>query len=150
MKLAISNLLKSYEDRKMSRRQLVEGLALMAAAAETASAAAGFQGASIHHLSIQVTNLQKSADFYAKTFNCTVTKRDGTSRVELGKQGIVLREAKPAGRVDHIAIGVANFNKDAVTADLKARGAMPKEAKGAGFHVIDPDGLPIQISGIQA
>ena len=31
MKLAISNLLKSYEDRKLSRRQLVEGLALMAA-----------------------------------------------------------------------------------------------------------------------
>jgi catechol 2,3-dioxygenase-like lactoylglutathione lyase family enzyme len=149
MKLAISNLLKSYENRKMSRRQLVEGLALMAVAAETASAA-GFQGASIHHLSIQVTNLQKSADFYAKTFNCTVTKRDGTSRVELGKQGIVLREAKPAGRVDHIAIGVDNFNEAAVTADLKARGVTPMKAKGAGFHVVDPDGLPIQISGNKA
>ena len=146
MKLTISNLLKSYEQRKMSRRELVEGLALLAAASQTASAA-GFQGTTIHHLSLQVSNLQKSTDWYQKTFNCGVNKRDGNTQLKFGKQNIVLREGKPAGRIDHIAIGVDGFNKDAVTADLKARGAMPKEAKGAGFHVVDPDGLPVQISG---
>ena len=149
MKLAISNLLKSYEERNLSRRQLVEGLALLAVATETASAA-GFQGSSIHHLSLQVGNLQKSTDWYQKTFNCTVNKRDGNNQLVFGKQGIVLREGKPAGRIDHIAIGVDNFNKDSVTADLKARGAMPKEAKGAGFHVVDPDGFPVQISANKA
>ena len=145
MKLTISNLLKSYEGRKMSRRQLVEGLALLAAATQTASAA-GFQGTTIHHLSLQVSNLQKSTDFYQKTFGCTVNKRDGNNQLVFGKQGMVLREGKPAGRIDHIAIGVSNFNKASVTADLKARGVTPMEAKGAGFHVVDPDGLPVQIS----
>ena len=99
MKLAISNLLKSYEDRKLSRRQLVEGLALMAAATQTASAA-GFQGTTIHHLSLQVSNLQKSTDWYQKTFNCGVNKRDGNTQLKFGKQNIVLREGKPARLVE--------------------------------------------------
>src|SRR5439155_4361109 len=56
----------------------------------------------------------------------------------------------PAARrkVDHFAIGVDNFNKDSVTADLKARGATPIDQQGGGFgfHVLDPDGFPVQIS----
>ena len=149
MKLTISNLLKSYEDRKMSRRELVEGLALLAATTQTASAA-GFTGTTIHHLSLQVSNLQKSTDFYQKTFNCTVNKRKDNNQLVFGKQGMVLREGKPAGRIDHIAIGVDNFSKEEVTKDLKARGVTPMEGKGAGFHVLDPDGFPVQISGNKA
>jgi hypothetical protein len=39
----ISKLLEAYENRKLSRRDLVQGLALLAAGAGTAEAA-GFQG----------------------------------------------------------------------------------------------------------
>ena len=146
MKNTISRLLKTYEDRKLSRRELVEGLALLAAGAGTVSAA-GFQGNSINHLSLQVSNLQKSTDFYQRTLGCAVNKRDGNNQLIFGKSFIVVREGKPAGKIDHIAIGVDNFNKASVTADLKARGATPMEEKaGAGFHIMDPDGFPIQIS----
>jgi len=146
MKNTISMLLKTYEDRKLSRRELVEGLALLAAGAGTASAA-GFQGSSINHLSLQVSNLQKSTDFYSRTLGCGVNKREGNNQLIFGKSFIVVREGKPAGKIDHIAIGVDNFNKAAVTADLKARGATPKDEKGgSGFHIVDPDGFPIQIS----
>ena len=50
--------------------------------------------------------------------------------------------------MDHFAIGVDNFNKDSVTADLKARGATPIDQQGGGFgfDVLDPDGFPVQIS----
>ena len=48
--------------------------------------------------------------------------------------------------LDHFAIGVDNFNKESVTADLKARGVTPKEEGDAAFHVVDPDGYPVQIS----
>lgn len=150
MKNAISMLLKTYEDRKLSRRELVEGLALLAAGAGTASAA-GFQGSSINHLSLQVSNLQKSSDFYSRTLGCAVNKREGNNQLMFGKSFIVVREGKPAGKIDHIAIGVDNFNKAAVTADLKSRGATPKDEKGgAGFHIVDPDGFPIQISANKA
>jgi catechol 2,3-dioxygenase-like lactoylglutathione lyase family enzyme len=143
----ISRLLEAYEKGKLSRRQLVQGLALLAAGSSAAEAA-GFQGNSINHISLFVSNLQRSTDFYQRVFNCTVNKRDGNNQFVFGKNFLVLREGKPAAKVDHFAIGVDNFNKDSVTADLKVRGATPidQEGGGFGFHVLDPDGFPVQIS----
>jgi catechol 2,3-dioxygenase-like lactoylglutathione lyase family enzyme len=143
----ISRLLEAYEKGKLSRRQLVQGLALLAAGSSAAEAA-GFQGNSINHISLFVSNLQRSTDFYQRVFNCTVNKRDGNNQLVFGKNFLVLREGKPAAKVDHFAIGVDNFNKDSVTADLKARGATPidQEGGGFGFHILDPDGFPVQIS----
>jgi hypothetical protein len=39
--------------------------------------------------------------------------------------------------------------QDAVTADLKVRGVTPVNQQGGsfGFHMLDPDGFPVQISG---
>ena len=147
MKHTISKLLEAYENRKLSRRDLVQGLALLAAGAGTAEAA-GFQGNSINHVSLFVSNLQRSTDFYQRTFGCTVNKRDGNNQLMFGKNFLVLRPGNPPSKVDHIAIGVDNFKKDSVTADLKARGATPIDQQGGdfGFHVIDPDGYPVQIS----
>jgi catechol 2,3-dioxygenase-like lactoylglutathione lyase family enzyme len=143
----ISRLLEAYEKGKMSRRQLVQGLALLAAGSSAAEAA-GFQGSSINHVSLFVGNLQRSTDFYQRVFNCTVNKRDGNNQRMFGKDFRVLREGKPAAKVDHFAIGIDNFNKDSVSADLKMRGATPIDQQGGGFgfHVLDPDGFPVQIS----
>ena len=143
----ISRLLEAYEKGKMSRRQLVQGLALLAAGSSTAQAA-GFQGNSVNHISLQVSNLQRSTDFYQRVFGCTVNKRDGNNQLMFGKDFLVLRPGNPPGKVDHFEIGVDNFNKESVTADLKARAATPIDQQGGGFgfHVLDPDGFPVQIS----
>src|SRR6266536_1901610 len=143
----ISRLLEAYEKGKLSRRQLVQGLAVLAATS-TAAEAAGFQGNSINHISLFVSNLQRSTDFYQKTFGCAVNKRDGNNQLMFGKNFLVLRPGSPPAKVDHFAVGVDNFKKETVTADLKARGVTPKDEEGgAGFHVVDPDGYPVQISG---
>ena len=147
MKTAISKMLEAYENGTMSRRVLVQGLALLAAGSGVAEAA-GFQGNSINHVSLFVSNLQRSTDFYQRVFGCSVNKRDGNNQLMFGKDFLVLRPGNPPGKVDHFAIGVDNFNKDSVTADLKARGAVPIDEQGGnfGFHVLDPDGFPVQIS----
>src|SRR2546427_2816470 len=147
MKNTISRLLACYENGQVSRRQLVQGLALLVAGSATAEAA-GFQGNSINHVSLFVSNLQRSTDFYQRTFGCSVNKRDGNNQLMFGKDFLVLRPGNPPGKVDHFAIGVDNFNKDFVTADLKGRGATPIDQQGGGFgfHVLDPDGFPVQIS----
>ena len=147
MKAAISKLLEAYENGTMSRRTLVQGLALLAAGSGVAEAA-GFQGNSINHVSMFVSNVQRSTDFYQRVFGCSVNKRDGNNQLIFGKDYLVLRPGNPPGKVDHFAIGVDNFNKDSVTADLKGRGAVPIDEQGGnfGFHVLDPDGFPIQIS----
>jgi catechol 2,3-dioxygenase-like lactoylglutathione lyase family enzyme len=145
MNHTISKLLETYENGKLSRRDLVQGLALLAASS-TKLSAAGFQGSSINHVSLYVSDLQRSTNFYEHVLGCTINKREVDNQVMLGKGFLVLRPGKPAGKVDHIAIGVDNFNKEAVTADLKSRGATPKDEKGGvGFHVVDPDGFPLQI-----
>jgi catechol 2,3-dioxygenase-like lactoylglutathione lyase family enzyme len=147
MQDTISRLLKTYENGKMSRRQLVQGLAVLAASSGAASAA-GFEGNGINHVSLQVSNLQRSTDYYQRTFGCKVNKRDGNNQLVFGKGFLVLRQGTPPGKVDHFAIGVDNFKKETVTADLKARGATPIDQQGGGFgfHVVDPDGYPVQIS----
>jgi len=151
MKGTISKLLEAYENGKMSRRDLVQGLALLAAGAGTASAA-GFQGNSVNHISLYVSNLQRSTDFYQKVFGCTVNKREGNNQLVFGKNFLVLRPGNPPGKVDHFAIGVDNFKKESVAADLKSRGATPIDQQGGnfGFHVVDPDGYPVQISANNA
>ena len=147
MKSTISRLLEAYENGKMSRRALVQGLAMLAAGSGTASAA-GFQGNSVNHISLQVSNLQRSTDFYQRVFDCKVNKREGNNQLMFGKNFLVLRPGTPAAKVDHFAIGVDNFKKESVTADLKARGVTPIDQQGGGFgfHVMDPDGFPVQIS----
>ena len=148
MTSTISKLLATYENGKLSRRDLVQGLALLAAGSSTLSAA-GFQGNSINHVSLYVSDLQRSSDFYQRALGCTVNKRDGNNQVMFGKSFLVLRPGKPPGKVDHLAIGVDNFNQDSVTADLKARGVSPiVETGGSGFHVVDPDGFPVQITSV--
>jgi hypothetical protein len=49
--------------------------------------------------------------------------------------------------VDHYAIGVERFNKEAVTRELKDRGATPDDNLDAGFHIKDPEGIRVQIVG---
>jgi catechol 2,3-dioxygenase-like lactoylglutathione lyase family enzyme len=147
MKSTISKLLTAYETGKMSRRNLVQGLAMLAAGSATA-AAAGFQGNSINHVSLFVSNLERSTDFYQRAFGCTVNKRDGNNQLMFGKNFLVLRPCTPPAKVDHFSIGVDKFQKDSVAADLKARGETPIDQQGGdfGFHILDPDGFPVQIS----
>ena len=70
-------------------------------------------------------------------------------RLNLPRGGYVtLRNAKPAGAVDHFCIALSDFNKERVTQQLKAQGVVPIDGPnftgtGAGFHVVDPDGLRV-------
>jgi catechol 2,3-dioxygenase-like lactoylglutathione lyase family enzyme len=144
MEIAISKLVKSYEDGKLSRRDLVRGLALLAAGSGAAQTA-GFQSSTIDHVSVYVSDLRRSTEFYQRVFGGAVQIREGNNVVTAGKSRIVLRPGKPPGRVDHFALGVENFNQGSVTADLKARGAVPLQETDIGFHVRDPDGFPVQL-----
>jgi catechol 2,3-dioxygenase-like lactoylglutathione lyase family enzyme len=157
MKSAISRLLDTYEKGKLSRRDLVQGLALLAAGSATWAAdsgsmsAADFKAGSINHVSLNVSDLQRSTDFYEHVLGARVHKREGNNQAIFGKDFLVLRPGTPTGAVGHIAVGIDNFDKDSATAELKARGANPietKDSSGLGFHVVDPDGFPVQIVSI--
>ena len=151
MEAIISNLVRSFERGALTRRELIRGLAMLTAASGTAAAGlqeTGFKGARIDHVSIQVSNLQRSIDFYQKLFGFTVVSEDKNNeivRLGITKTLVSLHHKSPTGIVDHFAIGVDHFDKESVTRDLKLRGAIPEENIDAGFHVKDPEGLSVQI-----
>ena len=55
------------------------------------------------------------------------------------------RHEPPAGVVDHFAIRVENFNREAVTQQLGALGLTPQQNVQFGFHIKDPDGVVVQV-----
>lgn len=151
METIISNLLARFEKGSLTRRELVQGLAMIAAASGTSSAvpqASPIKGARIDHVSIQVNDLKRSIDFYQKVFGFTVVSEDKPNEiVRLGatKTVVSLHHKTPTAVVDHYAIGLDSFNKDAVTQQLKKYGITPNDNLDAGFHIQDPDGINVQI-----
>jgi catechol 2,3-dioxygenase-like lactoylglutathione lyase family enzyme len=153
MEVIISDLVNRFEKGALSRRGLIQGLAMLTAASGTASvgqAQEGLKGLKIDHISIQVSDLPRAIAFYEKIFGLTVMSEDKPneiSRLGAGKIIVSLHQENPTGLVDHFAIGVENFNKERVTAQLKALGLTAEENLDAGFHIKDPEGMSVQIVG---
>src|SRR5580693_884667 len=157
MEAIISNLVNRFEKGALSRRELVQGLAMLTAAGGGAANvlaqdSAGFatKAAKIDHISIQVSDLPRAVAFYQKMFGLTVVSEDKPNeivRLGVGRALVSLHHKSPTGIVDHFAIGVEKFNKDSVTSELKAHGVNPEDNLDAGFHIKDPEGISVQIVG---
>jgi catechol 2,3-dioxygenase-like lactoylglutathione lyase family enzyme len=156
MEAIISSLLDRFERGGVSRRELVQGLAMLAAAGGTANAQApdaATKAAKIDHVSIQVSDLPRAIAFYEKMFGLHVVGEDKPNEISrlgmtAGKTLVSLHHKSPYAVVDHFAIAVEGFNRDAVTSALKARGITPEENLDAGFHIKDPEGISVQIVGV--
>src|SRR5882762_3488941 len=152
MESIISNLISRYEKGSLNRRDLISGLALLAASGGTAAAAAQdeieFKAANIDHVSIHVADLQRSTDFYQKMFGFSVVSRADPEIVRLGNGRILvsINHGPPAGQIDHFAIGIARFNAQSGARYFAQRGATPLQGDYAGFHIKDPDGINVQVS----
>jgi catechol 2,3-dioxygenase-like lactoylglutathione lyase family enzyme len=165
---AINALLNDFEHGRMSRRQLVQGLAVAAAAVWAPRGAAaegtGFTTVSLDHISYQVADYKRTRDFYADLMGMKVSDDNGTSQAQLhfGEAMLLPRNRRqrpgepvdpnPKPLVDHIAYRIGDWNTDKVKAELERRGLQPRLDTGGGpnyvsFHVQDPDGFDLQISG---
>ena len=166
MEHIIARLLQDFERGMMTRRQLIQSLALTATAASAAGAAASTvaQAVSINHVSYQVADYTKTRDFYAGLFGMKVLRDNGMQcRLRFGDNILIARN-RPSGtpKVDHIAYTLANWDTDkkvkgAVETELKRRGLKVRttepsaENRRAGeepsFIVQDPDGFMLQMGG---
>src|SRR5262245_28924357 len=153
MEHLIDDLVTRFERGRLTRRELVQTLAAVAIAGSAAPAsAAALKAGSINHTSVLVSDMARSIDFYNRVFGLSVLNEDKPNKISRlgigGKVLVSLRVEPPPGLIDHFAIGVENFNRDAVTANLKEMGLTPRENLEFGFHVKDPDGANVQITGI--
>lgn len=130
MDQAIEQLVTQFESHRLSRRQLVASLAALVAGANASASAQepavaqAAQGRTINHVSLAVTDVEKSADFYAKLLGLKVVSRPGNGGINLGLSDGFLGLYKLAnpGTVNHFCIGVDNFDPDAMAAKLTAMG----------------------------
>src|ERR1700732_3437775 len=130
MESIISDLVTRFEKGALSRRDLVQGLAMLAASGKAAVAQEGidFKTADIDHISIQVADLQRSVDFYQWMFGFSVVSEDkplGIIRLGNDRTLVSFNHQSPAGIVDHFAIGVPRFTKESAARYAMQRGATP-------------------------
>ena len=157
MDAIITELVTQFERGGLTRRQLIQGLAALvgvgSASPPSAAQSGGLKATAIDHTSVLVSDLQRSADFYQRIFGLTPVSEDKANRIlRLGAGGtgvdstiVSLRQQDPRGLIDHFAISVEQFNRDAVTQVLKQHGLTPDQNIEFGFHVKDPDGAVVQI-----
>jgi catechol 2,3-dioxygenase-like lactoylglutathione lyase family enzyme len=132
---------------KLTRRVLIQRVSFLAAASRLVSAEE-FRGPTLHHVSLQVSDLARSSEFYQRVFGCAAQNRDdGTILLPFEKGHLILRGGTPVGLVDHFAIGIDRFEQESVTRELKSHGANPSYDKvSAGLNVKDPDGIAVQLT----
>jgi catechol 2,3-dioxygenase-like lactoylglutathione lyase family enzyme len=160
MEHVIAELVTDFERGRMTRRQLVQALALAAGAASTAGTALlvaapdrkGFTAVAVDHISYQVADYAKTRDFYANLLGMKVSGDDGKQAIlTFGPDAscLVPRNARQPGtapKVDHIAYRIDHWDAEAVKAELEARGLNPR-LDNVSYHVKDPDGFDVQIAG---
>ena len=157
MERIINDMVQRFEGGRLSRRELIQGLSLLVAATQVKGAAAaspdttqptGLAAAGIDHVSILVSDLERSATFYKNLFGLTVLSEDKEHGIlRMGSKHVIvsIRKEKPYGTVDHFGVRVENFNKEAVTHTLQQHGLKPDENWQYGFYLKDPDGVNVQL-----
>jgi len=153
----ITELVNRFACGGLTRRQLVQHLTAILAvggtAARSVAQSAGLKATGVDHTSVLVSDLQRSTEFYQRLFGLTTVSEDKANRIlRLGAAGtppgrtiVSLRQQNPPGLIDHFALTVEQFNRDAVTALLKQHGLTPDQNVEFGFHIKDPDGAVVQI-----
>jgi catechol 2,3-dioxygenase-like lactoylglutathione lyase family enzyme len=170
MENLIGKLVHDFETGGLSRRQLIQSLALVAAGAslKTSPAAAasgtGFKTVDVNHISLQVKDYRVSRDFYVDLMGMNVAIDNGRGRNESiltwgrgNDQYLITRnhpvipgqspDPNPKPVVDHVSFTIANWNKNTVEAELNRRGLNPRPDTDDSFIIKDPDGFTLQIQG---
>src|SRR5688572_27146095 len=126
---------------RITRRDAV--LMFGAAAIPQARAQGGLLRATrVDHVALAVGDIDKALVFYRSLFGNEVLKDSRTPRryLRLGPCYIAIAPAAAgeAKRIDHIGIGIANFNASALKTSLEGAGFKVRESD-LGVFVADPD-----------
>jgi catechol 2,3-dioxygenase-like lactoylglutathione lyase family enzyme len=160
----IESLVDAFATRRLSRRELVASLTALIATGESASAQTPAvqqiskvaQGATINHISLAVTDVERSAQFYSKLLGLKEVSRPGNGGINLGLGTSFLGLYKLAnpGTVNHCCIGVDGYDPVRIAASLKEMGVQaridtnPANRTSGGDQLFfrDPDNTNVQLS----
>lgn len=165
MQDSVENLVTLFENGTLNRQQLIQGLlAAMAPISTVTHPHAGtpttstFRGRSLNHVTLSVTDVERSQEFYSRllggTISCRSIETDKGAKVESATLYLpdcfiaLFKLGEP--RVHHFCVGVENFSIDAALEKLKSDfpESKPIIYRGEELYFRDPDGILGQISGM--
>jgi catechol 2,3-dioxygenase-like lactoylglutathione lyase family enzyme len=158
----IEDLVDAYDSRALSRRELIAAIAAIAVPAsaaatdaQTPSISQVAQGRSLNHASLAVTDVAAAADFYQKLLGLKVVSRPGNGGINLGLGDGFLGVYKLAnpGTVNHVCIGVDDFDPERIAARLRDMGVAAtidrnqanRTSGGDQLYLNGPDNCRIQL-----
>jgi catechol 2,3-dioxygenase-like lactoylglutathione lyase family enzyme len=125
----IEALVDAYETHALSRRELIAALAAILAPAAVDAAQAPqisqvAQGRTLNHASLAVSDVSAAAEFYQKLLGLKVVSRPGNGGINLGLGDGFLGVYKLTnpGTVNHVCIGVDEFEPERIAARLEEVG----------------------------
>ena len=144
----IEHLLARYEEGALSRRQLVAGLA--AVAAQPASAQSPLPAVSLNHVTLSVSDVERSRQFYEKLFGMKIATRQSNG-INLGAGpasfvGLYKLDGPPA--INHFCLGARAFQAEQAAKLLERQGVPSRIRDRDGvkeMYIKDPDGITVQV-----
>src|SRR5262245_48384930 len=153
--MSLDLLLRRYADGTISGRELLGALgALVAAGAApevTHAAPAVGPVKQMNHVSIFVPDVQKSKQFYQDVFGLPLlTNQDPGVNLSTGSGFLGIYPAPNAqkGSINHLCLGLENFDADAVLKSLTDRGVTARIRQRGDtkeLYLTDPDGISVQL-----
>src|SRR5262245_29155633 len=125
----IEALVTQYDRGDLSRRQLLQALAVITASRTAAPQTPNnslTKGRNLHHVNVRVSDVARSEAFYRRLFGLPASRVvQGPDNHGLDLPGgglIILQRANDPGRIDHLCIGVDNFSADRLRTAVRSAG----------------------------
>ena len=165
MQDSVENLVTLFENGTLNRQQLIQGLlaalaplSMVAHAPADTSTTSTFRGRSLNHVTLSVTDVARSQEFYSRLLGGTLSC--GSIETKKGAKVDSATLALPDGflalfklgepRVHHFCVGIENFSIDTAFEKLKSDfpESKPTIYRGEELYFRDPDEILGQVSGM--
>ena len=152
---SVENLVTRFENNDIDRRSFVQAIMLLALSPSTGQAQEqGLNANSMNHVTLAVSDPERSREFYASVLNMSVVSRQPASPVSraginmgTGDSFLGLYPIENPGRIHHFCLGVDDYVLEDAAEKLRAAGVKPviREDRPE-LYFSDPDGIMVQLS----
>jgi len=156
--MTVEQVVDGFIAGRVTRRELIASMTtlLAAAARPEAQTAAAAKGRTLNHVSLAVSDVEKSAAFYSKVLDLQVVSRpaNGGINLGLGTSFLGVYKLPNPGTVNHCCIGVDDYDPERIAAKLQEQGIRAtvdrnpanRTSGGDQLYFVDPDGTRVQLS----
>ena len=160
MSQAVDKILSQFESGKLTRRQALAAITAVSAIPALADTPGQYKARSINHANFIVSDVARSEAFYRSLLGMPPSRNippaahaidfpDGGFLSLCPLDGGCFAGNPVPGRIDHIGIGVENFDADRISRELQEVGVDGVRVAGTSVFVRDPDGVTVQLSSAE-